>query len=99
MGNTDSPGWKEVSKGGVIRDAGNAKEYETGEWRSQRPVKDDDACIHCLLCWVFCPDNSIIVEDGKVTGIDLTHCKGCGICAKECPDKIKAIKMVEEKNL
>jgi pyruvate ferredoxin oxidoreductase delta subunit len=45
---------------------------------------------------VYCPEGSIIVEDGKVIGIDMKHCKGCGICAKECPEKIKAIKMVNE---
>jgi D-alanyl-D-alanine carboxypeptidase len=32
-----------------------------------------------------------------VTGIDYDFCKGCGICARECPDKIKAITMEEEK--
>jgi pyruvate ferredoxin oxidoreductase delta subunit len=26
--------------------------------------------------------------------IDLDYCKGCGLCAKECP--VKAIKMVED---
>ncbi|MEK7679190.1 MAG: 4Fe-4S binding protein [Deltaproteobacteria bacterium] len=29
-------------------------------------------------------------------GFDLEHCKGCGICAVECPDKVKAITMEEE---
>jgi Pyruvate/2-oxoacid:ferredoxin oxidoreductase delta subunit len=24
------------------------------------------------------------------------HCKGCGICAHECPDKVRAISMVLE---
>ncbi len=35
-----------------------------------------------------------MVEDSKVLGVDLKHCKGCGICATECPRK--AIIMVEE---
>jgi pyruvate ferredoxin oxidoreductase delta subunit len=96
MSNQKAPGWKEVPQAGVIRDAGNAEDYETGDWRSYRPVRDEDKCIHCLLCWVYCPDSAIIVKDGKVVGIDLKHCKGCGICAKECPEKIKAIKMVKE---
>jgi pyruvate ferredoxin oxidoreductase delta subunit len=30
-------------------------------------------------------------------GMDLDHCKGCGICAQECPQK--AIKMMEETKL
>jgi len=29
-----------------------------------------------------------------VIGIDYEHCKGCGICARECPRK--AVSMVEE---
>ncbi len=89
-------GWKEVPQAGVIREAGNAETYETGDWRSAKPVRDDNKCIHCLLCWVYCPDGAIMVKDGKVLGIDLKHCKGCGICAKECPEKIQAITMVNE---
>ncbi len=96
MSKGKEPGWKDVPQAGIIRDAGNAQTYETGDWRSAKPVWDKDKCIHCLLCWVYCPDSSITVEDGKVTGIDLKHCKGCGICARECPEKIKAIKMAKE---
>jgi len=44
----------------------------------------------------MCPDSAIIIEDGKMIGFDMEHCKGCGICAVECPDKVKAIKMEEE---
>lgn len=89
-------GWKEIPIGGLILEAGNATEYETGSWRTFRPVRDEDRCIHCLICWIFCPDSSILVEDEKVVGIDLTHCKGCGICARECPSRVQAIRMMEE---
>ena len=41
-------------------------------------------------------DPKLIAEDGKMIGFDLDYCKGCGICVSECPDKVKAIKMVEE---
>lgn len=34
---------------------------------------------------------------GNYGGIDLDHCKGCGICANECP--FKAITMIEEKEI
>jgi Pyruvate/2-oxoacid:ferredoxin oxidoreductase delta subunit len=27
----------------------------------------------------------VLAKDGKVTGYDYDHCKGCGICAFECP--------------
>ena len=87
------PGWKGLPIGGVIEKAGNAEDYETGSWRVNRPILDKNKCTSCLMCWIFCPDTSIIVKDGKVTGIDLAHCKGCGICARECPLKDKAITM------
>jgi len=92
----DGTGWKDIPIGGMILEAGNAVKYLTGGWRAFRPIWDGDRCIHCLQCWVMCPDSSIMVNDGKMTGIDLVHCKGCGICAEVCPDKVKCIEMVEE---
>jgi len=88
-------GWKELPEGDVL-ESGTAVEFETGDWRSSKPVFHEDRCIHCLTCWVVCPDGSVIVEDGKVKGFDLKHCKGCGICATECPTKPKSIDMVLE---
>ena len=96
MSGKKEPGWKDIPRGGMILEAGNAEKYETGSWRSMRPIRDDEKCIHCLRCWIFCPDSAIIVEDRKVVGIDLDHCKGCGICAHECPSKVNAIEMVME---
>jgi pyruvate ferredoxin oxidoreductase delta subunit len=49
-----------------------------------------------MLCYFYCPDASIIVENGKAVGIDLLHCKGCGICAKECPASAIAMKSEEK---
>jgi pyruvate ferredoxin oxidoreductase delta subunit len=78
----------------VIMEPGTAKEYKTGSWRSKRPVVDKEKCINCMVCWMYCPDNSILVEKGEMKGFRLTHCKGCGICANQCPKD--AIVMVEE---
>ncbi len=43
-------------------------------------------CTLCENCVIFCPDISTSVRSDK-TGveIDLDYCKGCGICAEECP--------------
>jgi pyruvate ferredoxin oxidoreductase delta subunit len=91
-------GWKELPIGAIL-EAGTAKKYKTGDWRSNRPVWNEDKCINCLRCWIYCPDSAIMLKDGKVAGIDLEHCKGCGICSEECPVKpIKAITMVSEKD-
>jgi len=93
----DGTGWKDIPIGGMILEAGNAVKYQTGRLASLPPDRGTGiADIHCLQCWVMCPDSSIMVEDGKMTGIDLVHCKGCGICAEVCPDKVKCIEMVEE---
>ena len=88
--------WHEMVSGGYIPQAGNALEYETGGWRSARPVRDDEACIDCLFCWIYCPDNAIVVSDESVKGqgIDVAHCKGCGICAAVCPKD--CIEMIAE---
>lgn len=91
------PGWKDIPSGGAILEPGNSRQYLTGEWRSTvRPKWHKERCIHCLFCWVYCPDAAIKVVDGKMTEIDYDYCKGCGICAKECPAKGKAIEMVPE---
>ncbi len=89
--------WKfyEHPQGITIPEAGNAHYYPTGSWRSQRPEINWDKCTHCLFCFIYCPDSSIIVKGEKVVGIDLAHCKGCGVCAEECPKQ--AIEMLKER--
>lgn len=86
-------GWRDIPMGGLILEGGTSENYKTGGWRSLRPVWDKERCISCLFCWLYCPEGAVIVEDEKVVGIDLEFCKGCGICAAECPPKVKAIEM------
>lgn len=88
-------GWKEIPEGGLILEPGNSAEYKTGSWRAKKPVWDKEKCINCFICWIYCPDGSIVVENEKIKGINYDYCKGCGICANECPKK--AINMEEEK--
>jgi len=92
-------GWKELPIGGAIMEPGSSVENNTGSWRTYVPVRDYEKCIHCLRCWIYCPDSAVIVKDGKVVGTDLEHCKGCGICAKECPPKIACIEMKLESEM
>ncbi|MEA2102880.1 MAG: 4Fe-4S dicluster-binding protein [Thermodesulfobacteriota bacterium] len=86
--------WQELEVGIAVIDPGSAMGYETGTWRSERPVVDKDQCIHCGVCWLFCPDMSIVQAPEGHFEADLTYCKGCGICAKECP--VGCITMVPE---
>ena len=89
-------GWKELAEGGIITEAGNAREYRTGDWRTFIPRWDESKCSQCLTCWVFCPDSSIEVKEAKMVGIDYDHCKGCGICAVQCPKKAIAMEKEEK---
>lgn len=87
--------WKELPAGDIM-EAGTAVTFETGSWRTTKPKIDLEKCSQCLLCWIYCPDSSVTVKDGKITGFDYDHCKGCGICAEVCPPKVKAILMIPE---
>ncbi|MBN1924001.1 MAG: 4Fe-4S binding protein [Nanoarchaeota archaeon] len=88
--------YKEIPTGGTITSPGNSLSYETGSWKSYRPVRDKSKCTNCLLCFVFCPENCIKVKEGKVQDADLNYCKGCGLCASECPFKAITMKLEEE---
>jgi 2-oxoacid:acceptor oxidoreductase delta subunit (pyruvate/2-ketoisovalerate family) len=42
-------------------------------------------CFGCDNCYGVCPDNAIVkLADGQYA-IDYDYCKGCGLCAAECP--------------
>jgi pyruvate ferredoxin oxidoreductase delta subunit len=86
--------WQDLPLGGVIIEAGNAADYETGTWRTWKPVTLRENCTQCLACWEFCPEDAIVLEtgvgsDGKprkfVVDVNYYHCKGCGLCVRECP--------------
>ena len=43
-------------------------------------------CNMCEICLIFCPDVAISRSgDGAGFDIDYDYCKGCGVCATECP--------------
>lgn len=66
------------------------------DWRLIKPVFNKNFCIDCQFCWVYCPDISIISRDKKMVGIDMDHCKGCGICVEVCPTNPKSLLMFPE---
>jgi 2-oxoacid:acceptor oxidoreductase delta subunit (pyruvate/2-ketoisovalerate family) len=52
-------------------------------------------CFECDNCYGVCPDNAVIkLGPGKRFRFNYDYCKGCGICAQECP--CGAITMVPE---
>jgi 2-oxoacid:acceptor oxidoreductase delta subunit (pyruvate/2-ketoisovalerate family) len=42
-------------------------------------------CFGCDNCYGACPDNAVIKTGPDSYEIDYDYCKGCGICAAECP--------------
>lgn len=66
---------------------------DTGSWRNYQPVINQEKCVKCGLCFVYCPVNAISKIDNQYR-IGLDYCKGCAICEHECPRK--AIEMVPE---
>jgi NADPH-dependent glutamate synthase beta subunit-like oxidoreductase len=52
-------------------------------------------CFECDNCYGVCPDNAVIkLGPGRRFQFNLDYCKGCGMCASECP--CGAIDMVPE---
>ena len=52
-------------------------------------------CFECDNCYGVCPDNAVIkLGSGKRFRFNYDYCKGCGVCAQECP--CGAIKMIPE---
>jgi len=52
-------------------------------------------CFECDNCYGICPDNAVIkLGPGKRFEFNYDFCKGCGLCAAECP--CGAIQMVPE---
>ena len=74
----------------------NSFTASVADWRIEKPIFSKDFCIDCQFCWIFCPDISIISRDKKMIGIDMDHCKGCGICVEVCPTNPKSLLMFAE---
>ncbi len=52
-------------------------------------------CFECDNCYGVCPDNAVVkLTPGERYEFDYDYCKGCGLCARECP--CGAIEMVPE---
>ena len=52
-------------------------------------------CFECDNCYGVCPDNAVIkLGPGKRFAFNYDYCKGCGLCAAECP--CGAIRVVAE---
>jgi len=85
----------EIIPGVVSNEPGSSLKNSTSNYRrGQKPEFNGSTCINCFFCWVFCPENAIIVEHEKVAGINYDYCKGCGICVNECPVKREPLPLI-----
>ena len=58
----------------------------TGAVREALRCMTCGSCTECDNCFVFCPDAAVHHDAAAgLYTVDLLHCKGCGICAAECP--------------
>lgn len=78
--------WSDVSKKMLT--------VRTGEWRYTRPETDKASCRLCGWCSIYCFTGCMKPGEDGYYHPDLEYCKGCGVCAKECP--AQAIKMRAE---
>jgi len=85
---------KDIEMGAMVKEPGNARQYKTGDWRSQKPTYDFSRCIKCAVCQIFCPEGCIEPNAEGYYEANMYYCKGCGICVRECWTKV--ITMVEE---
>jgi len=93
LSSDEKSGWRKLPIAATVVEPGSSLKYKTGDWRAFRPVVDEAKCVNCLLCWIYCPDSAITRRE-KMIAVNYDYCKGCGICAQECPKQ--AIKMEEE---
>jgi pyruvate ferredoxin oxidoreductase gamma subunit len=82
--------WIDVEKKQMIT-------VRTGEWRYRRPELDKPACRLCGWCSIYCPVGCVAAGEDHYYHADLDYCKGCGVCANECPGR--AIRMRPEEVL
>ncbi len=52
--------WRKLPIGGLLLEDRSSREYKTGDWRVFKPIIDKQKCIGCFLCWIYCPEPSII---------------------------------------
>jgi len=74
---------------------GTTVEIKTGEWKSFMPIVEASKCIKCGICQNLCPEG-IMGNPKLIPDIDYDYCKGCSICAIECPVKCIEMKRVED---
>lgn len=83
-------GYKKLPMAGSTP-AGTARFFRTGDWAAKTPKLIVENCTSCYKCYFYCPDSAITMvtgDDGKAhPEFNYFYCKGCGVCAYECPGR------------
>ena len=90
------PFYNSTSAGPTILHPGSAALRHTGDWRVETPEIHLDKCKRCFLCFLFCPEAAIALDERNYPHIDFQHCKGCMICYEECPPRAIFRRIEEE---
>lgn len=59
--------------------------HSNQDWRNNKPVWDNEKCVKCGICYLFCPDSAVRMDDDGYYQLELDYCKGCGLCSRQCP--------------
>lgn len=70
---------------------GYSEEKETKVSRTIYPEWEHEKCIQCNFCWIYCPEGCIDRSSGQMV-VSLKYCRGCGVCAQECPKQVITMK-------
>jgi pyruvate ferredoxin oxidoreductase delta subunit len=91
---------------GCVAPPGGSLVNKTGAWRSMRPLFKHVTCNGCRGCELVCPEGCVFEDPARKHVLEKTkreiadrdfdpdYCKGCGMCATECP--VQDIDMVRE---
>ena len=85
--------FKESCEAGTGAAMGASIPMKKGYIEAEGIVADIDLahCNQCSICWKRCPYSAIKVDDDKYPKVLKALCKGCGLCAADCPKECISI--------
>jgi len=77
--------WKELTVGNVVLEPGNASQYRTGDWKTLKPVLNKELCVHCGLCYIYCPDMAYNLSEENYFIADLSIARVVAFVQRNVP--------------
>ncbi len=60
-------------------------------------IINESWCKGCEICVEFCPQNVLVMKDGKAFVENLQACTACNLCELYCPDFAIEVIVINEK--